>query len=279
MKGIDAQAATEFAGPSYDAGQIEIGRSVDGRGQHVQIANGEGRALHGLVTGDPGMGRTGVLEQVALGALESGAFRVMFTKGDPDGRLALDRFGRGADGDAAGFHMQLWAVEAFVELRREQRRKVDGRDFNPSPQRPGLVWLIKGLDAVLRDANIAKRVQGLLPSAAKAGVSVWGITEGLELTADFGGFAMVRTELTRRQIVAFAGSSRYDHTFPNGAVVDGRELPYAPGWAQLGTLRGVEEIRTHHVSDAQRWVDAARQPAWDDEAREVFERHALDVSS
>jgi hypothetical protein len=277
MTGIETLAATEFAGPSYDGGRIEIGRSADGRGQVVQIADGIGRTLHGLVVGDSGMGRTGVLEQVALGALASRAFRVLFANRDRGRARALDRFGMRADGRPAGAELQLAALTEFVNLRLWQRAQGAGRDFNPSPERPGVVWLVKGLNVELcADREFARRMQVLVEHGVKAGVSVWGITPGCELGADFGGFAQLRDGLAQRQVVLLPTTSRYSYTTPEGHKLDRRSAPYEPGYAALGTPHGVEALRTHHVRDAQRWVDAAEPVAWDDDARTVFARHGLD---
>lgn len=273
MTGIGTEAVIEYEGPTYDEGWVEIGLGEDGGTHAVRIADDDGRPMNGLVFGDSGMGRSGVLTQVALGAVQSQAFRVMFTDGDRSGASALDRFGRGMNGLMPTAHRQVGALEDLVVLRLDES---GWRGFAPSPERPGLVWLIKGLDELLRnDTLFGRRLDAVLRRAVKAGIGVWGMTRGYELSADFGGFADVRAKLSAENCVAFPSTSQYGYLTSAGYKVDARVLPHTPGYAALALPHGLDEIRTKRVTDPQRWVDAAQEPEWDHEAAAVLARHGL----
>jgi hypothetical protein len=268
VRGPIGRSAIDFEGPRYESGQVEIGWSAD-RPVAVEVVGEWGQVKHGLVCGDEGMGRSGVLQQVALGALASRAFGVLSCNGQDDRTSALSRFATGT------VHQQLAALEEFSELRFVQRRGTT-QYSKPSPERPGVLWLVEGLDRHLcADRDFAQRVGRLLRRAHRNGIGVWGITPGMRLWADFGGVGSVWAALSGSTCVAFPARTAAPEPLPTGVRLDASVLPYEPGRALVATQDGVASILAERMDNAAPWIEAAQQVAWDDEAGELFARHGL----
>ncbi|WP_224389083.1 hypothetical protein [Pseudonocardia sp. ICBG1293] len=74
---------------------------------------------NGLVTGEPGSGKSACLEAIGLGLAASGCWHVFFGDGDPDGGSSpvLNDVADWAESGPDGVLAQLGAVEAALEVR------------------------------------------------------------------------------------------------------------------------------------------------------------------
>ncbi|MBN9754982.1 hypothetical protein DMP14_05910, partial [Pseudonocardia sp. Ae707_Ps2] len=74
-----------FTGPRYEHGAIPWARMPTGRARWSSTRWRAVGVCNGLVTGEPGSGKSACLEAIGLGLASSGCWHVFFGDGDPDG--------------------------------------------------------------------------------------------------------------------------------------------------------------------------------------------------
>jgi hypothetical protein len=267
-----------YTGPRYDNGYVASGPYADGDGWgSVQLTDHVATVINGLVTGDPGSGKSVFLENLGMSALHSRRWKVLYNDGsiDNDSSPILSNYMTASDYGLTGAWAQLAAVKEYMTGRGIENAALpeDVRGVNPSPARKGLLWIIDELHLLLKaDQDFAKELEIVVRLGRKKGVAVWCATQGLDLNLDFAGNSTLRDILTSRNVVCFYTSSKYAHNLINGPTMAPYTLPTDGGWAYLraaGSNRAAM-LRTDFTQDMSPWARALPNEPWgDDEVGEL----------
>lgn len=259
-----------YQGPRYDKGFIAVGPWQDGEGWgSVQLADHNATVINGLVTGDPGFGKTVFLENLGMSARASGCWKVFYCDGseDADSSSLLNDYMDGSETGISGAWKQLAAVKEYLAVRGEENNALPAniRGVNPSPQRMGLLWILDELHRLCQDKAFAEELAQVVRLGRKKGVAVWAATQGVDLRADFGGNAALRDIMTSRNVIAFYASSTYAHTMISGTTIAPNKLPADGGYAFLKAPRmdRAMMLRTDYAQDMTPWARAIPNYPWD----------------
>lgn len=267
----------DYYGPRYDNGYIAVGPWRDGTGWgSVRIADHKSSVMNGLVSGDPGAGKSVFLENLGMSALHSGRWLVFYCDGSPDNDSSpiLSNYMTVSAAGIKGAWEQMEAVEEFMDGRGKENAALppDIRGVDPSPERLGLLWIIDEFHALARaDKRFASELESRVRVGRKRGAAVWTATQGLDLNLDFAGISTLRDILTSRNVVSFYSSSTYAHGLINGPVIAPHTLPSDGGYSYLraaGSNRAAM-LRTDYSDDMTPW--ARRLPPLSLEKDEIAE--------
>ncbi|WP_219414162.1 ATP-binding protein [Pseudonocardia nigra] len=258
-----------YGGPRYHDGRIPVGLHADGTGEAEYVAVDEVGARSGLVTGDPGSGKTALLEAIAMAKRHSGVWKVLFGDGDPEGGSSptLNRIADWPEAGPHGVMRQLRAVEALIkvrsllkptlvaaaggelrQMRPEEASTAHGvREIRPCRSFPGYVWILDEFnrlanDPVLKEDNFIGRMENVVRIGRKYGVVLLVGTQSL-LGADYGGSTPLRAYLAARNAFIMRSTNRSEQHTLNGVAVAPGTLPkgggyaYAVGSGRLSLLR------------------------------------------
>ncbi len=252
-------AGVPYHGPRYHDGLIPVGMYADGAGEADYIAVDEVGARSGLVTGDPGSGKTALLEAIVMGKLHSGVWKVLFGDGDPSGGSSptLNRIADWAEAGPEGVLRQLRAVEALIkvrsrlkptlaadghgglrQIRPEEADRVDPvREMRPCRQYPGYVLVLDELQRLSQDdtgtmqaAGFIARLEKVLRIGRKYGVVVVAGTQSLN-GGDYGGSTQLRAYLAARNAFVMRSTNRSEQHALNGIDIAPGSLPPGGGYA------------------------------------------------
>lgn len=260
-----------YQGPRYKDGYIAVGPWRDGQSWgSIQLSDHKATVINGLVTGDPGTGKSVFLENLGMSALASGVWKVFYTDGseDADSSQLLNDYMTWSQAGLGGARRQLKAVKDYLALRGVENNALppDIRGVNPSPERVGLVWIIDELHRLVTvDREFAEELAQVVRLGRKKGVAVWGATQGVDLKDDFGGIAALRDILTSRNVISFYSSSTYGHTMISGPKASPNTLPTGGGYAYLKTpaLSRAAMLRTDFAEDMTKWAKQIPNHEWD----------------
>jgi hypothetical protein len=267
-------AGIPYQGPRYHDGWIGAGLFGDGTGWgYVRVCDHKNSVFNGLVTGDPGSGKSVFLENLGMSALFSGFWKVLYLDGSEDGDSSslLTEHMTWSEAGKEGAWKQLRAIEHYMQGRGLENKVLPKsvRGVNPSPDRMAVMWIIDELHRLLEDTKFAERLARVLRLARKKGVAIWAATQGLDLSGDFAGMAMIRTALTSKNVVTFYSASTYSHKLINGPTIAPCTLPPDGGYALLaglGAMRGAM-IRTDFSDDMTSFAEGLDEiAAWDERA-------------
>ncbi|MCI2424330.1 ATP-binding protein [Saccharopolyspora sp. K220] len=277
-----------YQGPRYDNGWIAVGPWRDGQGWgSIRLADHNASVFNGLVTGDPGTGKSVFLENLGMSALASGCWKVFYTDGseDADSSSLLNDHMTWSQAGIEGAWRSLAAVKDYLAYRGVENNALpaDIRGVNPSPERMGLLWIIDELHRLAAaDPAFALELAQVVRLGRKKGVAVWGATQGVDLKEDFGGVTALRDILTSRNVVAFYSSSTYAHTMISGAKIAPNTLPNDGGYAYLKTpgMMRAAMLRTDYSQDMTPWARQIPEYPWDEggwlSVRKHLEAHNTD---
>lgn len=253
-----------YTGPRYDEGRIKVGPWRDGTGWgSVRLADHKATVMNGLVSGDPGAGKSVFLENLGMSALFSGKWMVFYCDGSPDGDSSpiLSNYMTASTSGLQGAWEQFEAVNEYMTGRGKENAALpeDIRGVNPSEERLGLLWILDELHLLTRaDKNFASKLESTVRLGRKKGLAVWGATQGLDLNLDFAGISTLRDILTSRNVVSFYSSSKYAHNLVNGPQIAPYTLPSDGGYAVLRAAGSskASELRTDYSDDMSPWAKA-----------------------
>ncbi|WP_337826873.1 hypothetical protein [Pseudonocardia sp. UM4_GMWB1] len=243
-----------YQGPRYDDGVIPLGPFADGEGEMAFYAAEDIGVRNGLVTGEPGSGKSACLEAIGLGLKHSAAWHLFFGDGDPDGGSSpvLNDISDWSEAGPQGVLAQLEAIEAALKIRSLLKSTLtegpDGtpvpisdpdqqsplRKLLPSPAVPGLMWIIDELQRLSTDpALIAQdfipRLERVVRIGRKYGVAVVVGTQSL-LAGDYGNSTVLRSYLAARNLLAFRNQNRSENSTIGGMAVAPASLPAGGGY-------------------------------------------------
>lgn len=281
------QAGAVFTGPSLDreTGIAEIGVHMDGApAQFAFWAPGSG-AVHTLVAGTTGSGKSRFLEQILAEARHSGLITTWLI--DPQGGQSLPRWIDRVDWSARSAEDGLVLIDAAVAVMRARSRHlarktwtdhkgrtITGVDhFEPTPQMPLLQLVIEEApdllraypDAVDKLASIGKMGRkcgvGAVLAAQKPSVDELGGSSTLRAMASSGNIVCFRTSDKVSAGMAFAGSLPGDPSaipkyFPNGKNTGGMGYIAGPG-------SRAAVMRAYWVDDPYEWAHSGTPAALD----------------
>lgn len=254
------QAGAVFTEPSLDreSGIAEIGMHMDGApAQFAFWAPGSG-AVHTLVAGTTGSGKSRFLEQILAEARHSGMVTTWLI--DPQGGQSLPRWIDRVDWSARSAEDGLPMIDAAVSVMHARSRhlarktwtdhkgrKITGVDhFEPTPEMPLLQLVIEEApdllraypDAVEKLASIGKMGRkcgiAIVLALQKPSVDELGGSSTLRAMASSGNIVCFRTSDKVSAGMAFAGSLPGDPSaipkyFPNGKNTGGMGYIAGPG--------------------------------------------------
>lgn len=273
-----------FPGPRYErrddgARVVPLGPYADGSGDGEFVAVDRVGCRSGLLTGEPGSGKSASLEAITMGLKSSGEWAAWFGDGDPDGGSSplLNEMSDWAEAGPDGVLAQLEAVEAALRVRGMLKATLtEGPDGNPVPitdpatQRPlrqllpcpaypGLMWVLDELhrlttDPRLKDAEkFVARLERVVRIGRKYGVVVLAGTQSL-LVGDFGNSTPLRGYLSARNLFAFRNSNKNEKAVVAGLEISPSSLPAGAGYAFAAGTGRLAMLRAAWSPDMSDWL-------------------------
>ncbi|MCF7547206.1 hypothetical protein [Pseudonocardia sp. WMMC193] len=268
-----------YTGPRYEDGRIPLGPFADGEGEMQYVAYDEVGCRNGLVTGEPGSGKSACLEAVGLGLKHSGVWNVWFGDGDPEGGSSpvLNDISDWTEAGPQGVLRQLEAVEEALEIRSLLKSTLtDGPDgtpvpitdpqtqqpirkLKPSEAVPGLQWILDELhrltsDPWLIERQFVPRLERVVRIGRKYGVVVLVGTQSL-LAPDYGNSTALRGYLAAINLLAFRNQNRSEAAVVGGLSVAPSTLPTGGGYCFATAGGRLSMGRVAWAPDLGRWAN------------------------
>lgn len=214
--------------PAAYRGDIPIGPYADGADDAPYHLYHSGGMWSGVIIGDTGIGKSRVLESIAIGAKASGCTIVWFI--DPQGGASSPALAEHADWyvDEGGAPDMLGAAENIVYARARENRLEGWTGFVPSVLRPGILIIIDESHKIFLP-DVAKRWAGISREARKVGVALLPASQypGLET---FGGQDPLRSSIMAGNVIAMRTTSNSAGQIMAGLQVDPKTLPPIKGY-------------------------------------------------
>jgi hypothetical protein len=184
-----------FEAPSYDSatGRFRMGRGSGGEEIWGWQLNAPGEGVrHGLIIGDPGIGKTNVLRIITVEAVCTGKFVVWHA--DPTRRHdVVETWGQIADRIAESPGETALMLEAAAQVI--SARLQAGGYADPTPDNPGLLILIDDCQAVFAgNPQATQLAERIVTTGGSAGVGLIVTARGAD-PAYFGGSRTLRSGL------------------------------------------------------------------------------------
>lgn len=250
-----------FDGPRRRLGLLEVGPYADGRGEAPWRLYGGGGMWGGLIIGGSGLGKSRVIENLAVSAMSGGDTIVWFI--DPQGGASSPALAEHADWYVGldGAADVLAAAAAIGKARAAENAAEGWQGFVPSPQRPGIKVVIDECHRVFADRQAATGWGYVARELRKVGVAIVAASQyaGQET---FGGNETLRASIMGGNTLCMRVESRYNGQSLTGLSVDPLTLPAIPGYAYTnGGEARTAPCRNRLIRDAAAWM--ARQPRAD----------------
>lgn len=235
--------AVTFDTPRYEDGRILLGPFADGMGEASVRLYTESSMWGGFILGETGSGKTGVEDIIAVTALvmrDAGQPTVIFYMDGQNGSSSPTLF-KHADWavGVAGVEMMMAALGRIADYRQLDKR-VNGWDFTPCSDRPGILVLVDEAHAVIE--KCAKQFDKAVNEWRKLGMSIWVGDQGSDLRRTFAGMDTMRTALMAGNGVGLRVSSKVSPNLVTGFDTPLSKLPKLPGYGVI----------THDVNSGMR---------------------------
>jgi hypothetical protein len=221
-----------FDGPRRRGGFLDLGPWADGSGEAPYRLYTPGSMWSGVVIGGTGIGKSRVIENIAISALSGGDTEFWFI--DPQRGVSSPALARHADwfGTMDDATDMLQAALAILEARGDESSYEGWTGFTPSPDRPGLLIIIDECHNVFELNAIAKLWGKIAREGRKVGVALLCVSQypGLET---FGGVEALRSSVMEGNAIVLRSTSHSTGQLMPGLQVDPKTLPKIPGYAYV----------------------------------------------
>lgn len=272
-----------YPGPRYvvdgSSHTVPMGPYADGSGWSEYVAVDAVGCRNGMVTGEPGSGKSAFLEAVAMGLRSSGRWWIVFGDGDPEGGSSplLNEAADWAEAGPQRVLVQLEAIEAILVVRgmikntlaedsdtgfpvplTDPARQRRLREMRPCPAYPGVQWILDELhrlssDGWLKQRNFIPRLERVVRIGRKYGVVVLTGSQSL-LVPDYGNSTPLRGYLGARNLFAFRNGNKTERAVVSGLDIAPSVLPEGGGYAFSGGSGRLAMTRTAWSRDMGRHV-------------------------
>lgn len=288
-----------YRGPEFVAipdegvvGAVPMGPTLDA-GEAYTVVEDESGVYGGVCSGDPGSGKSTAFAQIGAGLLASGRWFPVYCDGDPQANSSafLNEHMPIAGAGPRDAWEQLEAIEDAVRTRGHLKNALiehaatgaqqvwfgaeipDGwrpaDRIKPSPEFPGIAWLLDEFSLLTADAEFAQRVLAVVRIARKLAMAVFVSTQSL-LKPDFGSTEL-RGFLVSRNLFAFHAESPQEMRALGDRGIDPGRLPTGGGFAYYSRSQAAAvRMRTRFTRDMAGCVRGLSAPSLDARTGEHF---------
>lgn len=212
-------------------GDIGMGPYADGAGEALYHLYAGGGMWSGVLIGGTGIGKSRIIESLAIGAMASACTVVWFI--DPQGGASSPALSKHADWyvDEGGAVTMLNAALRVGKARADENTYEGWIGFTPSPARPGLLIIIDECHKIFTP-EMAKRWSNVAREFRKVGVALLCASQypGLET---FGGNEALRSSIMAGNVIAMKTASNSAGQIMAGLQIDPKTLPNIKGYGWL----------------------------------------------
>lgn len=256
-----------FDGPRRHGGLLDLGPYADGTGEAQYRLYTEGSMWSGVIIGGTGIGKSRLVESIVISALSGGDTEYIYI--DPQNGVSSPALAEHAHWFATMRNVNdvLAAAIAMLEARGEEAAVEGWTGFTPSPQRPGLLFVLEECHNIFADQAAARGWAKIAREGRKLGMALLCISQypGLET---FGGHEPLRSSIMEGNAIVLRSTSNSTGQLMAGMTVDPKTLPKIPGY---GYIQGSEEtgvrtapFRNRNTGDqAGKWLSEQPRPGLD----------------
>ncbi|TDD97678.1 hypothetical protein [Actinomadura rubrisoli] len=232
--------AVNFDGPRRENGLIGLGPWADGSGEAKSRLYTSGSMWSMAIIGDTGSGKSRVAENKVISALSGGD--TVFWYLDPQGGGSSPALAEHADwfGTMVNAEDMLFAAVEILKARGEENSYEGLTGFTPSPQRPGLLFVVEECHNPFSVKAWKPWWAKIAREGRKVGIAFICLSQypGLET---FGNSEALRMNIMAGNAIALHVSSKTAGSLMPGLDVDPRHLPDIPGY---GYIQGTPQTGT-----------------------------------
>lgn len=218
-----------FDCPRCEDGLIMLGPYADGVGEAFLRLYTENSMWSTFVLGGTGIGKSRMLEQIAISVLSRGDTIVFYMDGQ-NGASSPTLF-RHADWPVGpdGALRMLAALERAAAWRQKENRAYGLDGFTPSPERPGILVIVDEQHRIVPLA--APRFADASVEWRKIGQSLLGADQDSSLKTTFSGEDRLRSAMLGGNGFVMNVQSRIAGNLIPGLEINPADLPRIPGYA------------------------------------------------
>lgn len=266
----------DFDGPRrFDDGKgnitLGLGPYADGSGEAMYRLYTDGSMWSGLIIGGTGIGKSRVIENIAISAISGGDTLVFFN--DPQGGVsspALAKYGKWFTTmrDVGALQDTLLAILA---ARGAENTVLGAIGFTPSPERPGILVILDECHNIFADADRSEGWAKLAREGRKCGIAFLCVSQYPGVVT-FGSNEALRSSVLEGNALVLRSTSNQTKQLMAGLTVDPKGLPKIPGYAYVqgaaegertAPFRNRNTIPRNDRGLAERWLAALPQPELD----------------
>jgi hypothetical protein len=233
---VTTAAKIAWPGPStYKNGWIDLGPHTDGEGVGKWRVYTENSMWGGYLTGITGVGKSRVLDQLALSLAAAGNTTIWYADGQSGASSPglSDWFDWSTDKDGAG--VMLAAAVAILEFRQAENivGKLEG--FTPSADRPGLLIIIDECHSIFADKHMQAAAARIAREGRKCGIAIIAASQVPNVGVFGPGYLgnVLRSCLCAGNLGAMHTTQKGAGNLIPGLPVDPTTLPNIPGLVYL----------------------------------------------
>lgn len=214
--------------PADYRGDIALGPYADGAGDALYHLYASGGMWSGVLIGGTGIGKSRIIESLAIGAMASGCTVVWFI--DPQGGASSPALVEHADWyvDESGAVDMLLAAQRIGAARAQENTYEGWIGFTPSPARPGLLIIVDECHKIFTP-EIGKRWDSVARELRKVGIALLAASQSPGLDT-FGGIDSLRSSIMAGNVIAMRTVSNTAGQIMAGLQVDPKTLPNIKGY-------------------------------------------------
>lgn len=225
-----------FDRPRCEDGRIMLGPYADGIGEAFVRLYTENSMWSGFVLGGTGIGKSRLLEQIAVSVLSMGNTVVFYMDGQNGASSStLFKYADWAVG-VDGAKRMLAALERAAKWRQRENKAYGWDGFTPSPSRPGILVIIDEQHLIVPLAP--ERFANASTEWRKIGQSMLGADQDSGLKTTFKNEDRLRSAMLGGNGLVMNTRSRIAGNLIPGLDINPADLPAIPGYAVLVAAEG-----------------------------------------